>query len=171
MLATAGWPRIDASLRDVDAEREFERVRAIVTAIREVRAQHQVLPKRRITLHASAPLIESLRAAGGLAYIENLAGLERITTDAPAPGTTKVVATYDAQELGLSNLADAVDASAEQDRLARELAEKIKSAETMSKRLENPGYIAKAPAKLVEESKQQLATLQAEITAIRERLA
>ncbi len=54
--------------------------------------------------------------------------------------------------------------------MTKELAEKTKSADTMSKRLENPGYIAKAPAKLVEESKRQLATLQAEIAAIRERL-
>ena len=37
--------------------------------------------------------------------------------------------------------------------------------------MECSSYMAKAPAKLVEESKQQLAALQAEIAAIKDRLA
>jgi valyl-tRNA synthetase len=79
--------------------------------------------------------------------------------------------TYEAQELALSNLADAVDDSAETERLEKELADKTKSAETIRKRLENPGYAAKAPPKLVEESRQQLERLEAEIAAIKDRLA
>jgi valyl-tRNA synthetase len=171
MLCGAGWPVLDDSLRDEAAERDFERARGVITAIREVRAQHNVPPKRRISVHAPASLINALRASGGLAYVESLAGVEQLTDAAPTGGTVSAVVTYDAMELTLTNLADAVDAGAEKDRLAKDLADKTKSAETISKRLENPGYMAKAPAKLVEESKAQLETLRAEIAALRDRIA
>ncbi len=170
LLCMAGWPRLGASLNDEAAERDFARVQAIVTMIREVRAQHNVAPKRRVTLHAPSGLLDELRASGGLGYVELLAGLESATEVSAATGTACVSLRLETYDLVLSNLTDRVDAGTEKERLAKELGDKTKAASVMSKRLENPGYVAKAPPKLVEESKAQLATLEAEIAGLSKQL-
>jgi valyl-tRNA synthetase len=169
LLCTAGWPRLAESLRDERAEREFGRAQALITAVREVRAKLNVAPKRRVTLHAPQTLIDALAASHAMTYVLALAGVEETTPAAPPAGAATL--TFEAMELSLSNYADAVDAGAEKERLTKEIEAKEKSAETISKRLENPGYVAKAPPKLVEESKAQLAALRAEIAALRDRLA
>jgi valyl-tRNA synthetase len=130
-----------------------------------VRSQQQVLPKRKIILHAPAALVGELAGAGSLPYVESLAGLEPVAGQpaAPPPGASSVAVRFEAYDLALSNLAEAVDAAAESDRRGRRAAELTKSIAAMLKRLENPGYIAKAPPKLVEESRAQLAEAQAEL--------
>ena len=70
----------------------------------------------------------------------------------------------------LSNLADAIDAGAEKERLTKQLADLRKSEIALNGRLSNPGYVDKAPPKLVEESKHQLEKIRAEIAAIEGKL-
>ncbi|MBC7771694.1 MAG: class I tRNA ligase family protein, partial [Pyrinomonadaceae bacterium] len=172
LLATAGWPVLDASLRDEHAERDFARVQSLVNMIREVRAQHQVVTRRRITLHAPKTLLDELRVSGGLDYVESLAGLESAVDTSVAASAASLTATirFESFDLVLSNLADKADSGAEKERLERELADRTKAVSLITKRLENPGYMAKAPAKLVEESKAQLAAFDAEIKVLTEQL-
>lgn len=168
ILCTAAWPKLDASLIDEAAEREFERVRELVNTVRNVRSEHQVPPKRRITLHVSPTIAASLATSRGL--IETLAGIESIVSAPPTSGTPAVAFRAIGEELHLSNLADAIDAGAEKDRLTKQLEQLRKNAGAISGRLNNPGYVDKAPPKLVEESKAQLAKINDEIAAIEGKL-
>jgi valyl-tRNA synthetase len=175
LLATAGWPILDIALVDAEAESAFEKLREVVTAVRNVRSEHQVPPKRKITLHVSAQAARALAAAPGL--VETLAGLDRIETLAtPAPPATPrptgAAVTFRAlgEEMLLTNLADAIDAGAERDRLTKHLETLRKSEGALAGRLSNPGYVDKAPAKLVEESKAQLARIREDIAATEAKL-
>jgi valyl-tRNA synthetase len=158
LLATAGWPRVDSSLRDKAAEADFERVRGLVTAIREVRAQHNVPPKRRITLHAGkalSPEAESL--------VKTLATMERVTTDRAAGPA--VPFNFDTEQYVLSDLKEAVDVGAEAGRLEKVIGDKRKSIQTLQGRLNNPGYAEKAPPAMVQQTRDQLAKDQTEFEA------
>lgn len=168
LLATAGWPEVSPALRNPAAERDFERLRTLITAIREVRARHNVPPKRKVTLHAPDSLIASLRSAGGLDYVTFLAGLDSITTAAPTGEA--VPFRYESADLSLTNLAEAVDSGTERDRLTRRIAEVEASITTLRKRLDNPGYAAKAPKHLVDQSRAELAKLEDELRALKDRL-
>lgn len=161
LLCTAGWPVVDGSLVDTDAERRFDRVRALVTAIREVRAQHQVPPKRTPTLHLPASLHAELGNDADL--IATLAGLAAVASDAPDGAAAAF--TFESIECHLSDLADAVDAGAERDRLAKQIADLDKSIKALEGRLNNPGYVNKAPAHLVEQTKGELERAQADRAA------
>src|SRR5262249_26965708 len=110
-------------------------------------------------------LVGDLAQAGSLSYVESLAGLDPVAGQPPAPepGAPSVPLRFESYDLVLSNLADNVDAAAEHERRERRVAELVKSIAAMVKRMENPGYIAKAPPKLVEESRAQLAEAQAEL--------
>lgn len=162
-LCQSGWPEPDGTLRDEVAENAFGRVQALVTAIREVRAAKQVPPKRAITLHASADLAGDIARWSPL--IETLAGVSKVTTDA-APSNSAAIA-FEGAEHRLSDLTDAVDAGAEKDRLMTELAAIEKSVNALEGRLANPGYTEKAPAHLVQQTRDELAAKQRDAAAIR----
>jgi valyl-tRNA synthetase len=142
-----------ASLRDEAAEREFGRVQALVTAIREVRAQHNVPPKRRVILHLPKSLESSLHAA--LPLVQTLAGVGTVTANPPTAAA--VAFTFEGAECKLSDLADAVDAGAERARLEKLIADLDKTIKTLEGRLANPGYAEKAPPHMVQQTKDQLA--------------
>ncbi len=169
LLASAGWPQAAPSLIDEAAEREFEAMRTLVTAIREVRAQHTVPFKRKITLH-TPPGAPDLAAGRDLAM--TLAGLEAISTTAPTGPS--VAFSVDGLDYRLSNLkdaAEAVDTSAEKARLTKVVADLTKSVETLDKRLSNPGYADKAPPHMVQQSKEQLEKARRELAAAQTELA
>ncbi len=167
LLCTAGWPEVSASLRDEAAERQFERLRGLITAIREVRATHQVPPKRRVVLHVPAEIEKECRGGGEM--VVTLAGLERVTTEAPTGAAVQFM--FEGVKGHLSNLADEVDAGAESTRLTRRIADLDKSITTLEARLANPGYVDRAPAAMVQQTKDQLAKAKQEREAAAATLA
>ncbi|MGH7243055.1 MAG: REP-associated tyrosine transposase [Phycisphaerales bacterium] len=167
LLCTAGWPEVDASLRNEQTEAAFERTRSLITAIREVRSQHAVPPKRRIGLHAPANLLD----ADSEALVQTLAGVESITPSAP---TGAVPMAFESGQLHLSNLKDAAaagDTAAERERLQKVVSDNEKSISTLEGRLNNPGYAQKAPPAMVKQTQDQLAKAKADRDAANAALA
>lgn len=160
LLCTAGWPAVSTSLRDERAEQRFDRLRSLVTAIREVRATHQVPPRRRVTLHTSPAIEAECRAADTGGMVATLAGLDAIVSSPPT--VSAVTFMHEGVECRLSNLADEVDAGAERSRLVRRLAELDRSIATLEARLANPGYVERAPPAMVRQTRDQLAKARAE---------
>lgn len=172
VLATAGWPSVVATLSDPAAEAEFDRLRAFVTAVREVRAQHQVPPKRKIVAYVPAKLHAELAAGAvgdALSWVYSLAGIGTVKADnASVPaGTPAVNIRVLDHEIALADLADAVDAGTESDRKAKRASEVTKEIDILQARLNNPGYVERAPAKLIEETKSKLKKLQDELVSLR----
>ena len=163
LAATARWPIMPDTLLDDAAEAQFTRLQELVSIIREVRSVQKVHDRRMITLHvaddATMALIDQAQGV-----VELLAGLGQVTRDA-ASGEGVTFLFGNAEHL-LTGLTDAIDVSAERDRLTRQKAEVEKRISGLTGRLNNKGYIEKAPAKLVEETKQQLAESQAELDSI-----
>ena len=166
LLCRSAWPQPDERWLDDTSVAGFERVRALIGAIREVRSDHKVPPRARITLHASGDLVET--AAPAEAVVLSLAGLETITPDG-APGTS-VVFSFEGVEHALSGLSQGVDKDAEKERLGRQLAELKKAIGGLEGRLNNPGYVDKAPEKLVNETRAQLAEKQADLQRVEQQL-
>ncbi|MEM7623600.1 MAG: class I tRNA ligase family protein, partial [Planctomycetota bacterium] len=164
VVCTAGWPVVDHAVVDANAAERFERARALVDAIRQVRSQHQVNPKRRITIHVSDALAAEITAAEGL--VQTLAVVESVETTPPEGDS--VGFTFDGAEYRASNLADAVDAGAELERLRKQEAALAGKVANFEKRLSNPGYTEKAPAKLVDQTRGELASAQAELAVTRD---
>jgi valyl-tRNA synthetase len=168
LLCTAGWPKVAASLHDEAAEKHFAHLQGFITAIREVRAQHNVPPKRKIVLHVPSHVAGEWQSH--IVLLSVLAGLETMTADAAAG--THAVFTFEGREYAASNLADAaaVDAGAEIERLKKVIADAEKVMATLEGRLANPGYAQKAPPKMVQETKDQLAKATADRSAAAEAL-
>ena len=164
----APWPEIDESTVDEEAEALFERVRTLVAAIRNLRGERQVPPRRRITLHASEGILALVAAADGA--VETLAGLEAVSSDADAPAGSLALP-FEGGQVLLSNLVDAVDVDAERARLEKTIAGKQKQVAGFKGKLGNAGYVDKAPPHLVEETRRMLEAAEADLAAAESSLA
>ncbi len=168
LICQAPWPEVAGDFRDEPIESGIDRLRDLVAAVREVRAQQQVQPRRRITLHVDQPMLDEVKAGDG--FVETLAGLAAVVASDPEGAASSF--TFDAREFRLSDLQDesAGGSDAERERLSRQIEELEGSIATLQKRLSNPGYTEKAPAHLVEQTRNQLAGLESELDAARKSL-
>ena len=172
LLCVSAWPEAK-NLIDEASENAVQRLRELATTINQVRATYNVPPKARVTLFASENVRTLLTHAPKV--VETLSGLNAVEPQGEqmpqGPGTAKVL--FEGHELRLSGLPQ-VEASeggtSEKDRLSKERAEISKKIAVLEGRLSNPGYIGRAPAKLVEETKSQLLSAQNELKVIDEAL-
>ena len=154
LLCSSSWPVAGSQLRDGAAEAEFTDMQSLVKVIREVRAQHNVKPKRKTKLHAPAGV--ALIADEAMPLAITMAELSGVVHE-PAPANA-VPFNFGKVELKLSDLTDeaTLDVDAEVARLEKLIADKNKSILTLEGRLNNPGYSQKAPPHMVEQTRDEL---------------
>jgi valyl-tRNA synthetase len=161
-LIHADWPTYtSAGMVDADADREMNWVIALIEEIRSVRAQMHVPAGLKI------PMVQiALDDAGKLAWSRNealimrLARLEAISVETTMPKGAVTIA-VEGGTFGLP-LADIIDLDAEIDRLQKTLDKLAKEMGGLRGRLNNPKFVASAPAEVVEESRGVLVQKEAE---------
>ncbi len=166
LLAVAGWPRPTAALDQNAACVLFGRAQELVSAIRNLRGERRVQPKKKIVLHAPDSIRALVASAEGM--VETLAGLERVEampTSSSTPPIGAILFTAEGAECMLGGLVDAVDNGAEAARLDKVIAELSRQVSGFKSKLDNAGYVAKAPPAVVEETKGKLSAAEAELAA------
>jgi valyl-tRNA synthetase len=160
-LIVAEWPKADGSLIDPQAEATFAMLQEIIGAIRNVRNEYKVETKRvvGISIQANNEMAEQL--------LENRAIIETLGTcalkaagpaiESPANAARAMVAGAEVFVEGL------VDQQAEGQRIARRCEELKRQKGALEGRLSNESYIKKAPPHLVQQTRDQLAEVNAEL--------
>jgi valyl-tRNA synthetase len=171
LLVKARWPELDAShpLRDEEGDRDFEQIRGIVKAVREVRAQYKVAPSRTLEVSVKVPAAVLNRLMSHRHFAETLANYKArdIGPGVEKPANAAVTMVGDA----VIYLHDIVDVDAERKRLTKALDDKVKQLANFEKRLSNEKYVSSAPAHLVQETRDQQAAALREAEALRGQLA
>lgn len=157
ILAGEQWPAV-AEYSDAQAA-EFERLKALVTEVRYVTSELPGNDKYAL-LYANDNLVAS--------NVELISKLARVTG-------IEHVDTPRGMRLAASGRDAWLDISAEklyehQTNLEKRLAATRKEAQILEARLSNEGYVAKAPAELVEESRKVLADKQATVERLEHEL-
>jgi valyl-tRNA synthetase len=158
LLILADWPSPRTDLADPAAGREIEGVIDLITRIRVVRTEMNVPPGARI-----AVAVQRAEAGAFAALIDpeavlqpvvtRLARIERVDTVDSFPRGTVQIPVGEAT-LGLL-LADVIDFAAEKARLRKEIDKATKEMAGIDGRLNNPGFVAKAPEHVVEEQRER----------------
>jgi len=165
----AAWPRPHAPLIDDEAEAHFDEVRAVVAQVRNARAHHGVPPKTPVSVHLRAPEGVAVRLEESRRLIETLAWAKVVALGAKIEPPAGAVSGLAGEiEVFLEGL---VDVAAERERLEKRTAELGKRHQSLSGRLQNPGYINKAPAHLVQQTRDELARVEQEQEALGAQLA
>jgi len=181
-LITAEWPDRDGAVDDA-ALRAFGRVQALIRAVRNVRAEYQVEPKKRIpaiivcTAQLEADTLREEDASLELLARLDPAALEiRVVQDSSAGAEEELSSDQYVQLVVADGLqvylptTELINVEKETARLNKQLAKMEKDLEGLSKRLNAPGFADKAPPAVVEQTKTQAAELQERIATVQLRL-
>ena len=161
-ISVAPYPAAEPGWRAEEADTAMALVQAVIVETRAIRAGNRIAPKDKLRLlvkNAGAEETAALRAQAAL--VKTLAGLESLDFAAALPegeGLLKGVA--GPFEIGVVPVRPA-DAGPERERLRKELAKISAEAEKIELKLANAGFVAKAPAAVVEETRARLEELRA----------
>jgi valyl-tRNA synthetase len=165
-VVIAAWPKYPESWKDAGIERRMARMQELVRAVREVRNRYNVDPKTSLDVfvrakdevaadfNALTPFITQLGGVGKLAC-----GVE---VQKPPQAASHVTPDFEAYV----SLAGLIDVAAELKRLDKQLAEKKKFLDSLRAKLENPNFVNKAPADVVQQQREQVADLQKQIDVL-----
>ncbi len=152
-IMIAKYPEYTKAYNFPKAAKVVEEVKELISKVRNIRAEYGVVPSKRITLAVKTEQSAVKKLA---VYIEKLAGCERVMFVSQLANEGKAVnAVLPVGELQIP-LGDLVDFAKETERLKKEaehVAEEIARAQS---KLNNKGFVDKAPQKLVEAEKAKL---------------
>lgn len=156
------FPRPDDLMQDEQAESLISLLQEVVTEIRTIRSEHRLPPSLKI-LAWIKPADESTRVklAEIKSSIEFLAGLSRLEIkESFEAGAVCLRGAGALWEVAIP-AEGIVDLKAEKERLKKEIEDIEKEIVKLKNRLLNPAFIERAPSEVVEETKANLAQLEA----------
>ncbi len=170
-LMTSAYPVCAGAPPFAAAARRFGRVAEVVGVLRNLRNELGVAPGRRGRAVLRAPDELGAELAADAGRVALLAKLNEVTVAAGGPDPTPAgVGVAGAVDVFLL-MADLVDPEKERDRLAKELAKVEGWLRGSQAKLANSGFVARAPADVVERERALLQENEATAARLRRRLA
>jgi valyl-tRNA synthetase len=171
-LAIQGFPAFEEALADQEAEAQVSLLTEVITRIRNVRAEMNIEPARKIVVNlASAdPAVGDLLQAAA-PYILILARCEKVELFAAMSRENKHSARTVAAGVEIEvPLEGVIDLEAEKARIQKELAKIEKESHPIEKKLSNPDFMANAPQNVVELNRERLREFSEKLAKLRENL-
>ena len=147
------FPEYNNAYNFADEANLVEELKDIVTKLRNIRNEYNVAPGKRIRLYVT-PVDDRIKSCD--MYLVKLCNLEEVVF-ASAPSDEKTVKAVSSAAACEVPLGDLVDFAKEAERLSKELDNINGEISRAESKLGNQGFLAKAPAQLVENEKAKLA--------------
>ncbi|MBQ8175604.1 MAG: valine--tRNA ligase [Oscillospiraceae bacterium] len=164
----SAFPTYDEKLDFAAEEAQFEKIIAAIRGIRNRRAEMNVPPSKKAALHietAEAEIFEQ-----GRLFFERLASAAEIVIADKVDMPDAVTVVTDCARIFIP-MDELVDKEKELARLNKEKAAVQKDIDFSSNKLNNAGFVAKAPAQQVEAEKAKLAKAQEKMAKIEQSIA
>ena len=162
------WPEYDPTLSFADEEAQMEKIMDAIRAIRNRRAEMNIPPSKKSKVYVETAFSDVF--AVGSEFIKRLAYASdvEIADGFGDLGNTVTIVTNDAKIY--IPLGDLVDFEAEAKRLQKELSAAEEKLAFINKKLDNPGFVNKAPEKVVQQNRDEAAKLTEKIANLRSSL-
>ena len=147
------YPKFNAELNYSDAEDDVERIISCITAIRTRRAEMNVPPSKKAKLYVVTKYEDTFKNASKI--LEKLASASEVIITEGYESDDAVMIATDAGRLYIP-LAEVIDFEKERARLTAEMKKNDGEIERIEKKLANEGFVAKAPAAVIEGEKAKL---------------
>jgi valyl-tRNA synthetase len=155
-LIVSPYPEGDPAWLDPGAERAVERLRALVTRVRNFRRERRVSPTEPVALSVEASPEESEEIRTLEPLLRHLARLAEFRFGPPADGAQKDVVSGVAVGLALP----AGKADTDREGVARRLSQVEGEIGELSAKLQNPAFLERAPDDVVEKTRRRLRELE-----------
>ena len=164
-LMVTEWPTFRDEFNFANDEAEFEKIMLVIKAIRNRRAEMNVPPSKKAKVCIQTAFADTFST--GTSYICRLASAseveigDRFDTDGAVRVVTDAATVY-------MPMKELVDIEGEIARLNKDLQKAIVDKEFFEKKLNNQGFVAKAPAAVIEQQRQGLSKALDKIKMIEE---
>ena len=163
-VMVAKWCEYDENLHFAKEQEEFSRVVAAVRAIRAQRNELNVPPSKKVTMLVETKFTDLF--GGCRAFFEKLAGAGEFSVNENVSDTEGMVTVVTDSARIFMPMGELVDKEKELARLEKERKAAEKDIEFLSKKLNNEGFLAKAPAQQIENERAKLAKAEEKLAKI-----
>ena len=167
-IIVSDFPVFDEALTFTEDEERFEKIIAAIRAVRATRSDMNVVPSVKAKLYIETKEPEVFEA--GKMFFERLASASEVDIADKWEIPDSVTVVTDAARIFIP-LSDIVDTEKELARLDKEKKAAQKDIDFLSSKLNNQGFIAKAPAQLIEAQKAKLEKAQEKLNKIEQSIA
>ena len=168
-IALSSYPAEDPALTDKEAERQVELLRAIIVAVRNLRAEMGIPPKTQvegICYGHRAEVVEIVtQQAAALSKLANV----KLTAQSGAAPQGKAM--HHGKDFDLQLELPAEETKILRERLTKQLQPLEKARDSSQRQLGNDQFLSKAPPHVVESIREKLADYESQIQRIRETLS
>ncbi|MEB3358639.1 MAG: valine--tRNA ligase [Synechococcales bacterium] len=169
-LALQPYPVADSSLIDADLEQQFDLLIGAIRTLRNLRAEAGVKPSAQIKAILQSESAQERQILGvGRTYLEDLAKLSELEITEQAPPQKMFAGVVGTVQV-LISLAGVVDVQALKAKLEKDLAKVEGEMTSLRGRLNNPGFVNKAPDEVVQGARDALAEAEKQADILRDRL-
>lgn len=167
-VMTSAFPRGDCGKADNEAERKMEILQGVITAVRNIRGEMNVPPSQKVdTVMMAENRVTRAIIEEHSGYVLTLVRGSSLNVCEPGEKPKGMAAAVAGEVEVLVDLKGLIDFDEEARRLQKELDKVDKEIAGGRKKLENQGFLAKAPADVVAKAREKVSTLEAK----REKLA
>ena len=167
------WPAYREEWNYKENEMEIDTIKEAVRNIRNIRAEMNVAPSKKVHVYVVS---ENEEVRGifehSKVFFKTLGHASEVTVQADKAGIGEDAVSVVVKDATIyMPLAELVDFAKEIERLEKEQAKLVKEVERVVKKLANQGFVAKAPAHVIEEEKAKEEKYKAMLAQVEERLA
>ncbi|WP_428614271.1 valine--tRNA ligase [Shewanella sp.] len=168
-LMLAEFPEYQADKVDETAMADLEWVKQVIVAVRNIRAELNIAPSKPLNaLLRSVSAQDKARVEANQTFFATLAKLESMTIladgDTAPMSTTQLVGEMEL----LIPMAGLIDVAAEMARIDKQLEKLAGEAKRIEGKLNNQGFVAKAPEAVIEKERAKLAEFQRDMDKLSE---
>ena len=167
-IMISAWPQFSDELTFTEEETQMEMIMEAVRAIRNRRAEMNVLHSKKAKIYISTPYVDTFRLSGE--FMKKLAGASEVEVGESIEIDGAVCIVTDAAKIYIP-MGDLVDFEAERARLNKELASAFKQLDGINAKLSNENFVSKAPAAVVEAQREAARKLNEKIAMLNDSLA
>ena len=146
-LMVSSWPVFDEKLDFPGEKDDFEKIMGVIKAIRNRRAEMNVPPSKKVTVNIETELISVFSA--GIPYICRLAYASEVNIAKEVSHDKSISIVCEKANVYMP-MNELVDVEKELERLSKDRQKALVDKEFFEKKLNNTGFMAKAPEKVVE---------------------
>ena len=158
-IMLAAYPVADASKINIEADAWMNELQSLVDATRNLRGEMNLSPAQKAPLFISASAEQHDKLKAFAPYLKTLAKLSEVTVDSTLPDLSGASAGAPVQVVGNIEmmLKVEIDVKAERERLSKEIARLQGEIVKANGKLNNQGFVAKAPPAVIEQEQKRVA--------------
>jgi valyl-tRNA synthetase len=168
LIISAHWPEPMDEWRQKSIETEFDLVKEIIRAIRDLRAQYNVPPSKEIEATLKTPETLKINLKKYAPYMKHMAKITHLTMgkDASRPALSAVAVVRNL-EIYLLNV---LDPEKERNKLLKQKEKTLQGLKIAEQKINNPGFVSKAPEHVVKAEQKRVEQMKNQLNLIEKSL-